>query len=96
MQDTTQQFIDFYGVINARFNSLGAIDQGRDGVFFGTPRPRITSQMLRVSKQTGEADADKVLTTLRTIYSEAEHAIAGGLSGDCRDSLIDALIAEVK
>jgi len=96
MQNTINKFRDFHGAISSKFNSLGALDPARDGVFLAVPRGRFAAQMLKVSQATGWTDPEQILDSLRQIYRAVEGEIAGGLSGDCRDSLVDALVAEVK
>jgi hypothetical protein len=96
MRDTINRFRDFHATINAKFNNLGALDPARDGVFLAVPRGRLAAQMLKVAQATGATDPDQILDSLRQIYRAVEGEIAGGLSGDCRDSLVDALVAEVE
>lgn len=94
METTLNQFIEYNTAANTLFNSLGAINPGRDACFFGVPRGVMAQQMLQLSKRTKETDPEVLLGWLRQIYGSVEHAVAGGLSHDCRVPLIETLVLE--
>lgn len=92
MQNTIDQFKSNYSAINARFDTLGARDPGKDGCFFGVNRGVIARQMMAISTKTGETNTEALLDRLRTIYLAVESEVRGGLSSDCRGALIDCLV----
>ena len=93
METTIDKFHTMHRMAASRFNSLGAINPGEDGCFFGTPWGRLARQMLVLSDRLKTDDPETLLEALREIYRAVEKEVAGGLPSNCRDDLIETLVS---
>ena len=93
MENTITKFHTMHRAADALFNSLGALNPARDACFFAVNRGRMARQMLVLSDRLQTDDTETLLEALRRIYRAVENEMAVGLPSNCRDELIETLIA---
>lgn len=96
MQSTITQFIEYHSAISGKFNAMGPINVSQDRCFHGMDRAVLAKQMMQLAQKTGENDLEALIDQLRPIYQTVAGEITAGLPSECRQPLIESIIAEVK
>lgn len=94
MHTVIDQFKTYHGAISGKFNAMGPINVSQDRCFHGMDRAVLARQMMQLAQKTGETDPEALIDQLRPIYLTVAGEITAGLPSECRQPLIEAIIAE--